>query len=155
MSAPRIPNLQKGKLIKDIDFQILMSKEKIRNHKKSIEKVKRMSGMYGPSGVGGIRYSDMPKSGFSHMEFPDAVHAIAKDKEYIELELATIKSLRRRRCNLLRAAEALEGLEQLIFIYRVIFSMTQYKAAETIGISERQLQRIEKQMKEASRVFEL
>lgn len=97
----------------------------------------------------------MPKAGFSHMEFPDAVQAIAKDKEYIERELATIKSLRRRRCNLLRAASALEGLEQLIFIYRIIFSMTQYKAAEAIGISERQLQRIEKQMKEASRVFEL
>lgn len=155
MSAPKIPNLQEGKLIKDIDFQILMCKEKIRNHRKSIEKIKRMSGMYGPSCIGGIRYSDMPKSGFSHMDFPDAVQAIAKDEEYIERELATIKSLRRRRCNLLRAASALEGLEQLIFIYRIIFSMTQYKAAKTIGISERQLQRVEKQIKETSRVFEL
>ncbi len=155
MSAPKIPNLQEGKLIKDIDFQILMCKEKIRNHKKSIEKVKRMSGMYGPSGIGGIRYSDMPKTGFSHMDFPDAVQAIAKDEEYIERELATIKSLRQRRRNLLSAAEALEGLEQLIFVYRVIFSMTQNKASETIGISERQLQRIERQMKEESRFFKL
>lgn len=155
MSAPKIPNLQEGKLIKDIDFQILMSKEKIRNHKKSIEKVKRMSGMYGPSGIGGIRYSDMPKAGFSHMDFPNAVQAIAKDEEYIERELAAIKSLRRRRRNLISAAEVLEGLEQLIFVYRIIFAMTQDYASETIGISKRQLQRVEKQMKEKSRVFEL
>ena len=44
MSAPRTLNLNDGKLIKDIDFQILMCREKIRNHLKSIEKVKRMAG---------------------------------------------------------------------------------------------------------------
>lgn len=155
MSAPKIPNLQEGKLIREIDFQILMCREKIRNHKKSIEKVKRMSGMYGPSGVGTVKYSDMPKAGFSHMDFPDAVQAIAKDEEYIEREMTAIRSLCRRRRNLIRAAETLEGLEQLIFVYRVIFSMTQNKAAETIGISERQFQRMEKRLKERSRVFEL
>lgn len=155
MSAPKIPNLQEGKLIRDIDFQILMCKEKIKNHKKSIEKVKRMSGMYGPSGPGTVKYSGMPKTGFAHMDFPDAVQAIAKDKEYIEREMIAIRSLRRRRRNLIRAAETLDGLEQLIFVYRVIFSMTQNKAAETIGISERQFQRMEKLLKEKSRVFEL
>ena len=155
MPAPRIPNLQEGKLIKEIDFQILMCKEKIKNHEKSIETVKRMAGLNGPAGIGSIDYSGQPKTGFSHKSFPDAIVSIAKDMEYIEMEKASIKSLRTRRRNLTKAAEILEGLEQRIFVYRVIFAMTQDAAAEVIGVSTRQLQRIERQMKQNSKVFDL
>ncbi len=155
MSAPRTPNLQKGKLLKEIDFQILMSKEKIRNHEKSIAKIKRMAGMNGPSGIGSIDFSGMPKAGFSHMDFPNAIALIAKDEEYIEQEKAAIKTLRKRKRNLLKAVDILDGIEKNIFIYRVLYGMTQDVAAEAIGISTRQLQRIEKQMKENTKIFEL
>lgn len=155
MSAPRTPNLQEGKLIKEIDFQILMRKEKIKNHEKSIAKIKRMAGMNGPSGIGSVDLSGMPKAGFSHMDFPDAIALIAKDEEYIEQEKAAIKALRKRKRNLIKAVEILDGTEQNIFIYRVLYGMTQDAAAEAIGVSSRQLQRIEKQMKENTKVFEL
>ncbi len=89
------------------------------------------------------------------MDFPDAITAIAKDEEYIEQERAAIKALRRRRRNLIKAVEILDGTEQNIFIYRVLYGMTQDSAAEAIGVSLRQLQRIEKQMKENTKVFEL
>ena len=156
MPAARVPDIQEGKLIKEIDFQILMCREKIRNHEKSIAKVKRMAGMNGPSGVGAVNYSGQPGGGSMHgMQFPDALAAISKDTQHIEQEKATIKSLQKRKRNLLRAAQILEGLEQKIFVYRVIFSMTQDAAAEEIGVSTRQLQRVERQMKESSKVFEL
>lgn len=155
MPAPRIPNLQEGKLMKEIDFQILMCKEKIRNHEKSIETVKRMAGMNGPSGIGSIDYSGQPKAGFSHKNFVDAFMSIAKDQEYIEHEKAAIRSLRNRKRNLIKAAQILDGMEQRIFVYRVIFAMTQDAAAEVIGVSTRQLQRIERQMKQNTKVFDL
>lgn len=155
MSAPRTPNLQEGKLIKEIDFQILMCKEKIKNHEKSIAKIKRMAGMNGPVGIGSVDLSGMPKAVFSHMDFPDAIALIAKDEKYIEQEKAAIKTLRKRKRNLIKAVEILDGMEQNIFIYRVLYGMTQDAAAVTIGISSRQLQRIEKQMKENTKVFEL
>lgn len=155
MSASRTLNLDGGKLIKDIDFQILMCREKIRNHLKSIEKVKRMAGMNGPAGIGGMDYSGMPHAGFSHMDFPDAMESIAKDEEYISKERETIRALQRRRRNLIRAAEKLEGMEQSIFVSRVIDRMSQDEAADAIGISRRQLQRIERKMRGCTGVFGL
>lgn len=155
MSASRTLNLDGGKLIKDIDFQILMCREKIRNHLKSIEKVKRMAGMNGPGGIGGMDYSGMPHAGFPHMDFPDALMSIAKDEEYIAKERETIRALQRRRRNLIRAAEKLEGMEQSIFVSRVIDRMSQDEAADAIGISRRQLQRIERKMRGCMGVFGL
>ena len=156
MSAPRTPNLQEGKLLKEIDFQILMCKEKIRNHEKSIAKIRKMAGMNGPSGISGIDYSRQPGGGGAYgMPLPDALEAIAKDMQYIEQEKTAIKSLRKRKRNLIKAAEILEGLEQKIFVFRVIFSMTQDAAADEIGVSTRQLQRVERQMKQNTKVFEL
>ena len=146
MPGLRMPDLQEGKLIKEIDFQILMCKEKIRNHEKSIAKIKRMAGMNGPSGIGSASLSGMPGAGFSHMDFPDAVALIAKDEEYIRQEKAAIK---------VNAVKALDGMEKDIFIYRVLYGFTQDAAAEAVGVSSRQLQRIEKQMKENTKVFEL
>lgn len=155
MPGLRMPDLQEGKLIKEIDFQILMCKEKIRNHEKSIAKIKRMAGMNGPSGIGSASLSGMPGAGFSHMDFPDAVALIAKDEEYIQHEKAAIKALRKRKRNLVNAVKALDGMEKDIFIYRVLYGFTQDAAAEAVGVSVRQLQRIEKQMKENTKVFEL
>lgn len=155
MLVPKTFNLEEGKLIKDIDFQILMCKEKIRNHLKSIEKVKRMAGMNGPAGIGGMDYSGMPHAGFSHMDFPDALASIARDEEYIAKERESIRSLQRRRRNLIRAAEKLEGIEQSIFVFRVMNRMSQDEAADAIGISRRQLQRIERKMRGCTGVFGL
>jgi uncharacterized protein YerC len=151
----RTLNLQEGKLLKEIDFQILMCKERIKNHELSIKKVKRMAGMYGPSSVGGIDYSKQPGGGFSHMAFPDALDAISKDMNYIEQQKENIKSLRKRKRDLIKAAEILEGLEQQIYVYRVIFGQTQDAVAETIGVSTRQLQRVERQMKQNTKAFDL
>lgn len=150
-----IPDFEGGKLIEDIDFQILMRREKIRNHLKSIERIKRMSGMNGPSGIGSVGYSGMPHAGFSHMDFPSALASIVKEEEYIEKERESIRALRRRRKNLIMAAEKLDGIEQHIFVCRKLYKMTQDAAADTIGISSRQLQRIERKMRDGMDIFSL
>lgn len=154
MSAKTL-NLEEGKLIRDIDFQILVYKEKIKNHQESIKKAKKMSGMNGPLGIRTIDYSGMPRAGFSHMDFHDALTFIAKTEEAIEKERESIRELRRRRRNLISAAEHLEDVEQFIFVYRVIYKMPQDAAADAIGISTRQLQRIEKKMRNVTDIFSL
>lgn len=156
MSAPRIPDLQEGKLLKEIDFQILMSREKIRNHEKSIAKIKKMAGLNGPSGVRAMNYSGQPGGGSMHgMALPDALEAIANDSAHIEHERNRIRALQKRRRSLIKAARFLDGIEQQVFVYRVLYAMTQETAAETIGVSTRQLQRVEKDMKTNSDVFSL
>lgn len=155
MSAPKTPNFEEGKLIRDIDFRIMICKEKIRNHQESIKKIKKMSGMNGPLGIGAIDYSGIPRAGFSHMDFPDALMSIAKAEEAIEKERESIRELRRRRRNLISAADRLEGAEQSIFVYRVIYGMTQDAAADAIGMSRRQLQRTEKKMRNGADIFRL
>lgn len=148
MPAPNnLMDLEEGKLIKDIDFQILVRREKIRNHMEAIKKIKRMSGMNGPAGVGAAVCSGMPHAGFAHMDFPDALTAIAKEEECIAKERDQIRMLRRRRKNLIWAAEKLEGVERSIFICRVLRRMSQEATAEAVGISVRQLQRTERQMR--------
>lgn len=154
MSA-KIPNLEEGKLIRDIDFQIAISKEKIRDYQESIKKIKKMSGMNGPLGIKAIDYSGMPHAGFSHMDFPNALTAIAKAEEAIEKERRSIRNLRRRRNNLISAAERMDDVERSIFVYRVIYGMTQAAAADAIGISCRQLQRIEQKIRNGADIFRL
>lgn len=155
MSKSKIPNLQEGKLIKEIDFQILMCKEKIKNHQENITKIKKMACMDGPSGIKPIDYSGIPHAKFSHIDFVNALDLIKADEEHIAHAQTSIKKLRRRRRNLIKAAEILEGTEQSVFIYRVIYGMTQEAAAEAVGISYRQLQRIEQQMRKNTTVFGL
>lgn len=148
MSVPNnLMDLKEAKLIKDMDFQILICKERIRNHMEAIKKTKRMSGMNGPAVVSAAVCSGMPNAGFTHMDFPDALMALAKEEECIEKEREQIRLLRRRKKNLIGAAEKLEGIERSIFVCRVLRRMSQEATAETVGISVRQLQRTERQMK--------
>lgn len=155
MSEPRMLDPEEGKLLRDIDFQILMRKEKIRDYQKSIEKIKRMSGMNGPSGMSSVDYSGLPRAKFSHANFPNALASIAKIEEHMEREKERTRELIRRKRKLIEAAERLEGTEQLVFVYRVLYKMTQEEAASTIGISTRQLQRVEQKMKEETYLFEI
>ena len=48
----------------------MLINERIKNHEKSIEKAKRMSGWNGPAGVSGIDYSREPVAGV-HISFAE------------------------------------------------------------------------------------
>lgn len=149
-------DLKEGKLIKEIDFQISWCKERIKGYERCIAAAMWRAGMQGPSGYGnGVDYSRQGKTAFSHVGFPDAVAAIEKDRALIRKEQGRIKQLRRRRKNLIMAAEALGGIEQEIFVQRTINKLTQEAAAEVIGISARQLQRVERKMRQEGKMADL
>ncbi|MDF2487313.1 MAG: hypothetical protein K0R46_3481 [Herbinix sp.] len=139
-----------GKIFKEIDFQILLKNTEIRELKKSIVKSYKLAGAYGPSGTDnmGIDYSRVTSSTpVAHIGLEDAIRLSDRDYKRIKLLSNEVTELRRKKRKLLKILEALEGTEEKIYYHRVILKKTQEKAAEDIGLSTRQLQRIETKMK--------
>lgn len=142
-----------GKVFKEIEYQIMLRKDKIRTYKKSIEKTHKLAGTNGPKGLSSIDYSRVITSTrMAHIGLDDAIRMIERDEARIlELEYE-IKELRYRKRNLLLILQSLEGLEAQIYYHRFIMDESQGNAADKIGVSVRHLQRIEKQMKDTYQV---
>lgn len=134
-------------LFTEIDLQIMLCNEKIKNHRRSIEKIKRMCGWNGPSEVGGIDYSK-ESSHSTHISFLEGLALIRKDAENIRILEAERKELRRSKKRVERIYSSLAGYEAQIYYNRVIRKDTQQNTAEIIGLSVRQEQRIEGDMRD-------
>ena len=148
---------QDGKVFKDIEFQIMIRKERLRVHELSMRKALKLAGINGPRGTDnmGVDYSRVTSSTPAvHIGLGDAYRMIEQDQKNIKRLREEIDLLRSRKRNLLRILKSLEGLEEQIFYHRVIMDKTQEAAAEMIGVSPRHLQRIEKQMKDNLISFE-
>lgn len=146
-----------GKVFRNIDFQIMLRKEKIKVLQTSIKKVYKLAGINGPNGTDnmGIDYSRVNSSTpVTHIGLNDAGRLAESDIKQIKKLQNEIVQLRNRKRKLIKILKSLDGLEEQIFYRRVIMCDTQEEAAEAIGISRRHLQRIEKQMKENSISFD-
>ena len=106
-------NSNERNLFTDIDLQIMLCNEKIKNHRRSIEKVKKMCGWYGPSGVGGIDYS---KESFpsTHISFAEGLEMIDRDTEKINQLTEERKDLRRTMRRVKKIYTGLSGIGDLI-----------------------------------------
>lgn len=140
-------NNNERNLFTELDLQIMLCNEKIRNHRRSIEKIKKMCGWNGPSGVGGIDYSK-ESSPSTHISFLEGLELIQRDKENIRNLEAERKDLRRSKKRVEKIYSSLTGYEAEIYYHRVILRETQQDTAEKIGLSVRQEQRIEGDMKD-------
>lgn len=112
-------NSNERNLFTDIDLQIMLCNEKIKNHRRSIEKVKKMCGWYGPSGVGGIDYS---KESFpsTHISFAEGLEMIDRDTEKINQLTEERKDLRRTMRRVKKIYAGLSGMEAQVYYCRVI-----------------------------------
>lgn len=134
-------------IFNEIELNIMLINERIRNHQKSIEKAKRISGWNGPADISGVDYSREPVNG-THISFAEGLRMIQQDKERIsELEKER-KELRKSKKRIKRIYESLTGYESQVYYFRIIRKMTQEAAAEKMSISRRQFQRIERDMKD-------
>lgn len=130
----------------EIDLKIMLVNEQIKNHQRSIEKAKKMSGWHGPAGVDGIDYSREPGSGV-RISFAEGLRMVEIDEMRIRELVQERTRLRRSRKRIEKIYESLSGMEAEVYYFRVIRKMTQADAASEIAISERQLQRIEAGMR--------
>ena len=87
-------NNNERNLFRDIDLQIMLCNERIKNHRRSIDKIKKMCGWNGPSGVGGIDYSkeSLPST---HISFLEGLELIQRDEANIRTLTEERKELRR------------------------------------------------------------
>lgn len=145
--AKPVKRTKERNIFTQIDLKIMLVNEQIKNHKRSIEKVKRMSGWQGPAGAGGIDYSREPGSG-AYISFAEGLRMIEIDQMRIRGLVQERTELRRSRKRIEMIYESLSGIESQVYYYRIIRRMTQSNAAAEIAISERQLQRIEAGMRE-------
>lgn len=149
---------QNGKVFKEIDFQIMLLKIEINNHEKSIRKAYKLAGIDGPSGSDnmGMDYSRVISSTpTAHIGLDDAIRLADRDHKRIITLKNEINQLKLKKRNLLRILKSLDGINEQIFYYRVVMKLTQENASDEIGISKRQLQRIEKEMKDTFISFDV
>lgn len=134
-------------IFKEIDLQIMLINEKIKNHKKSMEKAKQMMDLCGPAGVSGMDYAREPGNRV-HISFAEGIQFIAQDAEHIRRLKEERAELRRRIKRIKDIYANLDGNEGRIYYLRVICGMTQEEAAEKMGFSKRHFQRMEAGMRE-------
>ena len=131
----------------EIDLKIMLINEKIKNHQRSIEKAKKMSGWNGPAGVSGIDYSREPVNSV-HISFAEGLRMIQLDEERIVQLKKERAELRRSKKRIEKIYKSLADQEAQIYYLRVIRKMTQEAAAEESGFSRRHFQRMEADMRE-------
>lgn len=134
-------------IFKEIELKIMLINEQIKNHQRSIEKAKKMSGWQGPAGVSGIDYSREPGNSV-HISFAEGLRMIEQDTERIRKlkeERADLKNSMKR---IKRIYESLDGNEERVYYLRVIRKLTQEAAADEMGFSRRHFQRIESRMRD-------
>lgn len=141
---------QDGKIFKELDFQILLRKVDIINLEMSINKAFKLAEIGGPKGKAdrGIDYSRVTSTTpVAHIGLEDAIRLAARDQKRVRQLRREISQLRTKKRNLIKIIKSLNGLEAKIFYYRVIMCETQEATALEIGVSTRQLQRIERSLR--------
>ena len=134
-------------IFKEIELKIILINEQIKNHQRSIEKAKKMSGWQGPAGVSGIDYSREPGNSV-HISFAEGLRMIEQDTERIRKLKEERADLKKSMKRIKKIYESLDGNEEQVYYLRVIRKMTQEEAADEMGFSKRHFQRIEAGMRD-------
>ena len=128
-------------IFNEIELKIMLINEQIKNHQRSIEKAKKMSGWQGPAGVSGIDYSREPGNSV-HISFAEGLRMIEQDTERIQRLKEERADLKKSMKRIKKIYESLDGDEERVYYLRVIRKMTQEEAADEMGFSRRHFQRL-------------
>lgn len=137
---------RKKDIFTEIDLKIMLINEQIKNHRRSIEKAKKMSGWQGPAVVGGIDYSNEPGNS-AHISFAEGLRLIEQDAERIRELKEERAELRKSMEHIKKIYKSLDGNEAQVYYLRIIQKMTQKEAADAMGFSKRHFQRLESAMR--------
>ncbi len=148
--------IEDGRLFKEIEFQILLRKIDIKNLEKSVDKSFQLAGIRGPKGNDGlgVDYSRIVSTTKdAHIGLEDAIRLAARDNKRIAKLKNEISEYRKKKKNLIKLMNSLEGVKADVFYQRVIMKETQEVAADNIGLSRRQLQRVENELRASFTIF--
>lgn len=137
---------KKNTVYDDLNLSLMLKSEEIGALRTEIGNVKKMCGWYGPSEVGGIDYSN-EHAHITRISFDQGVLRIDRLNAQIKELEKEKRSIRSRIKRIRKIHSELPDQESRVFYQRIILKNTQQESANNLNISERQLQRIEKQMK--------
>lgn len=127
--------------IEELSLQI----EQIR---KEIEKYLKMGNVFGiPSSMTGIDYARDKVQSSGMMAFGDVIRKIGEQENILRPHLEKLKTLRKIQFMFLNLPNQ-DTIEAEVCYLRFVKKYTQRKTAEQLGYSERQIQRIEKKLRE-------
>lgn len=144
-------NTKFGELMRTIS-QLLQEKELMRDE--ISEQIQRYFNMckqngFSISGISGIDYTKDKVLGSSYkMEFCDIISKIDALQSNLNKVLTEIEELKEKRKRILILYKNDESLEAKVFYYREIMRYSQERTAAKIEYSVRQVQRIEKKIRE-------
>ncbi len=145
---------ERSNVIRDLDNQIMVLKLEIQNLDKSVNKAFNLAEIWGPKNHLTVDYTKVvPLNKQPHIGLDDAIRLSTGDTNRIHRIEAEISQIKDRKKQIKKVYDLFDGVEQQIFFHRVLMNETQEEAAEYISISTRQLQRIEKKMKERLMVY--
>lgn len=132
--------------IMQIEREIEELSAQIEQIRSEIETYLKMGNVFSPpSSLTGIDYTKDKVQSSSMMAFSDVIKKISEKENVLQPYIDKLRTLRKIQCMLL---ELNDTIEARVCYLRFIKKYTQRKTAEELGYSERQIQRIEKKLKE-------
>lgn len=137
----------KGELIKTIDQRIL--EQELLKKEINCEMQRHMKACQQRGSITGIDYSqDKIQNGALRLDFKDALRKIDSLQKNLNKVIDTLSDLRKKRKKLIEMYRSDKSLEAQVFYYREVLEYSQDMTAVKIGYSTRQIQRIEKRLRE-------
>ena len=149
----RIPQTTNGQFYDMIEQKISICEVAVNELRNAIIKYYKMAGLFGPSTVGGVDYSRDQNPNAVRISYAEALIHIQKNQNQLGLYLEELGRLQNIKKELSNNYSQLTENKSQVFFYRAIQKKTQEETAEIIGISSRQVQRIEKKLKESEKIF--
>lgn len=139
----------RGELFRSIDQQITENKMLRDEIRREIAKCFKMLKRNGSGELHGIDYSmDKVMSGSKNMDFFTAIQKIDGLQANLNRVLEEINELRKKRKRLVNMYKKDDDIEARVFYFREILKYSQEMTAIQVGYSVRQIQRIEKKIRE-------
>ncbi len=137
-------------LISDIQEEMQI----IREYRDDIKKYMEESDMFrGPDGLHGCNYSaERVKTSGQTLSFADAIRKISDIQKVMEKHLEYLRLLQKAKEKMEKLIKGGQNQESQVFYFRFVERLTQKETAKMMGYSERQIQRIEKKIKESEKV---
>lgn len=137
-----------------IYFQIVKEIEElshtIEQIRMEIETYLKMGNVFGgPSGMKGVDYSTEKVRGSSKMSFSDAMRKIGERENVLQPYLEKLAALKKLKETFDELHESnRDTIDAKVFYLRFVKNYTQRETACELGYSERQIQRIEKRLRD-------
>ncbi len=133
------------KTYEDLLREIHIINIRLESYKEELKKIKKL-GMSGPKGMQSVDYTKGKVMSSNQIDFMYAIERVSKLQNHIQIHEKELDRLHTEKKQIDNEMEKLTNKEKKLFYLRKGKGLTQEQAAETLGITTRQVRRIEKKI---------